>query len=192
MAAGKVRVGKKKWFTVLAPEVFGKNELVEITAYEPNELLSKPVELNFAQISGNPKDQSKKIILKLIETQGDRALTEPWRFYLQDSFVGRTGRRYKEKFHYVARSVSKDKKNVIVKIYVMTSKKLHQSARADIIRIIDSKTKAFLTNVDAFDFFRQDVMENLAGELRKDIRKVYPVDKVFIWKVAVNPGKRTK
>ncbi len=192
MAAGKVRVGKKKWFTVLAPEVFGKNELVEITAYEPEEIKGRPVELNFAQISGNPKDQSKKIVLKLTETQGDRALTEPWRFYLQDSFIGRTGRRFKEKFHYVIIAAAKDKKNVVAKFYVMASKKLHHSARADIIRLIDRKAKEFLANIDAFHIFRQDVMENLASELRKEIRKIYPVDKVFVWKVAVNPNKRTK
>src|SRR3989344_2655780 len=119
MAAGKIRIGKKKWFTVVAPEIFGKNELVEITAYEPNELLNRPVELNFTQISGNPKDQSKKLILKITSTQGDRALTEPWHFYLMESFIGRTGRRFKEKFHYVVKTDSKDHKKWVIKIYVM-------------------------------------------------------------------------
>ncbi len=192
MAAGKVRVGKKKWFTVLAPEVFGKNELVEITAYEPDELKNRPVELNFAQISGNPKDQSKKIILKIIDTQGEKVITEPWRFYIMDAVIGRTGRRFKEKFHYVVKANSKDNKSIVAKFYVMTSKKLHQSARADIIKIIESKAKALLTETDAFDFFKQDIAEGLTSDMRKEIRKIYPVDKVFLWKVAVNPGKRTK
>ncbi len=192
MAAGKIRVGKKKWFTVVAPEVFGKNELVEITAYEPNEIVNRPVELNFAQITGNPKDQYKKIILKIISTQGDRALTEPWRFYLQESYIGRMGRRFKEKFHYVVKTNAKDGKNLIVKIYVMSERKLHQNVRSDIIKAVGEKTKTFLATVDGFDFFRQDLMENLAAELRKDVHKIYPVDKLFVWKVAVNPGKRTK
>ncbi len=192
MAAGKIRAGKKKWFTVVAPEVFGKNELVEITAYEPNEIVNKPVELNFAQISGNPKDQYKKIILKIIGTQGDRALTEPWRFYLQESYVGRTGRRFKEKFHYVVKTNSKDGRQLVIKIYVMAERLLHHSARAEMIKILVEKTKTLLATIDGFDFFRPDIMENLAAEMRNSIKKIYPVDKVFIWKVAVNPGKRTK
>ena len=38
MAAGKQPKGKKRWFTVLAPALFGSRELVEIPAYMPEEL----------------------------------------------------------------------------------------------------------------------------------------------------------
>jgi len=184
MAVGKLR-GKKKWFTVLAPEIFKSRELVDITAYELKELEGRSVECNFAQLTEKPKDQYKKIILKVVGTKGEKAITEPKQYYLVESFVQRTGRRFKEKLYDVLTLRSKDGKNIKIKLFLLATKLLHHSVRADVLVLTRKKAGEFVLPLDAFEMFLPENIDALASGLQAEVKKIYPIDRILVWKVSV-------
>jgi small subunit ribosomal protein S3Ae len=185
MAIGKLR-GKKKWFTVLAPELFNSKELVEITGYETKELVGRPVEINLAQLTERPKDQYKKLILKIVDTKGEKAITVPWKFYIAESFVQRTARRYKERLYETIELQSKDNKKVGIKFFILAVKRLHHSVRADILRLTEKMLAEAIASSGAFELFTSESTEKLTNEITKEIRRIYPIDKLLIWKIFVN------
>ena len=175
--------GKKKWFTVLAPDVFKSKEIVDITAYEPGELKGRPVEVNFMQLTGLPKDMQRKLILKIIDTRGEKALTEPWRYSLIESFLQRSGRRYKEKFISVLEAKTKDNRNVIVKWLALGEEKLHHPVRADLLKKISEFTNKVFPQYNFADLFVPTNIDKIAIEAKKETRTVFPLDKIIIWKL---------
>ncbi len=184
MAIGKLR-GKKKWFTVLAPEIFRSKELVDITAYEPKDLIGRPVEVVMSQLTERPKDQYKKLILRITDTRGEKAITEPWRFYIVESFMQRSARKYKERLYFVPTLQSKDKKNVKIKLFVLAVNKLHHSVRADTITALTKKLTEFVADSNAYDLFISETIDKLGDVLREEVKKICPADKIFVWKISV-------
>ena len=186
MAATKNIVrGKKKWFTVIAPEIFKSKELVDITAYEPNELKGRPVEISLMQLTGLPKDMQRKLILKIVDTRGEKAITEPWRYYLIESFLQRSGRRYKEKFILVLKTKSKDGRNIIIKWMALSIKKLHHPVRADLLRKITEFTNNTLPQYNFAELFIPGIIDKLASDVKKETRLIFPLDKIIVWKMSV-------
>ncbi len=185
MAIGKLR-GKKKWFTVLAPEIFKSKEVVDITAYEPQELVGRPVELNYSQLTERPKDQYKKLILKITDTRGEKAITVPWRYYLVDSFVQRLGRKYNERVYEVVKEKSKDGKMAGIKIFIMATKDLRHSVRANLLKTARGWLAKEIADRNAYDLFIADEIEKLSDGLRDRVKKIYPVDKILVWKISVS------
>ena len=55
---------KKRWFSVLAPAIFNQKELPEITAFEPEELVGRKIEISLKEFTASPKDSYKKIVFK--------------------------------------------------------------------------------------------------------------------------------
>ena len=64
-----VRKGKKRWFTAIAPELFNKQELGEVAAFEPKNLPGRVLDMNLMMITRSPRDQSKKIIFEIVDTK---------------------------------------------------------------------------------------------------------------------------
>jgi len=185
MAAAKQGIirGKKKWFTVTAPDIFKSKELVDITAYEPNELKGRPVEVSMMQLTGLPKDAQRKLIIKIIDTRGEKAVTEPWRYYLIESFLQRSGRRYKEKFIHVLKTKSKDGRKIIVKWMALGVKKLHHPVRADLLKKITEFTNAVFPQYNFAELFIPGTIDKLASDVKKETRNIFPLDKIIIWKM---------
>ncbi|MBD3263166.1 hypothetical protein GF374_02190, partial [Candidatus Woesearchaeota archaeon] len=82
-----IKKPKKKWFTAVAPDVFKNKEIGEVTAFMPKNLIGRPIEINLFHLSGSPKDKKKVIKLKINDMRGEKALTKPWKYYLQDSYM---------------------------------------------------------------------------------------------------------
>lgn len=174
---------KKKWFTVLAPENFGKKEISDISAVSAESAVSKIIDVPGQMLTGTPRDMNKKYKLRLTEAVGDKIQTKPIAYYLADSFVQRTARRYKERFLCVTKVVTKDNSNLIAKLYFLNVRKLHHSERGALI----AKTKEWLAQevktIDYANLFDVVVLEKLTNDLRKVLTDVYSVDKILLTKL---------
>ncbi len=180
-----VTKAKKKWFTVLAPEYFKNKEIVDITAFEPQQLVGRPVEVNVMMLTGSPKDQQRKLIFRVTGTQGEKAITEPWRYALVDSFIQRSSRRYKERFVHVLNVQTKDNKTVIIKWVAMGVKKLHHPVRAELMVKLTAQTKDKIGKIPCGELFTPLALDKLSADIKKELRLIFPLDKLLVWKLAV-------
>ncbi len=183
--AQKIVKRKKKWFTVVAPEIFKNREISEIPAFEPDDLISRFVEVNLMQVTGVPKDQQKKMLLKITEVKGEKVYTVPSKYYLIYSFIQRSSRRFKEKFISVLKLKTKDNKTIKIKFNIMAEKKLHQRVRAQILEELEARAREKISEINSDNLFIPLTLDKLAAEIRKEIRSVYPINKLLIWKLTL-------
>ena len=188
MAKRKTKVTakpKKKWFTVIAPEVYKKIEIADVTAFEPQLLVGRPVEVNLMQITGAPKDQHRKITFKIIDTRGEKALTEPWKSFLLESFIQRASRRFKERIVSVLKLKSKDGKPVKFKLLTLILNRLPRAIRTDLAKKIEEFMTDKISKINSADLFLSTTIDKLSSELKKELKPIYPVNKVLFWKITI-------
>lgn len=177
---------KKRWFTILAPDVFGKRELADLPAVSAESTINRLVDVTGQMLTGLPRDLNKKYKLQIVEAIGDKVRTEPKSYYLSESFVQRTARRYKDRFLFVVKSTTKDNKTAVVKLYFLNLKRLHHSERGAVL----AKTKEFITKevkeLEAPKLFDPNIIDKLTTDLRKATAEIYTVDKILLTKLLVS------
>ena len=176
---------KKHWFTIQAPELFGKREIADAPAVAAENLVGRLVEASGQMLTGLPRDSTRKYKLKIVEAIGDKVRTESESYYLAESFVQRTARRYKDRFILVMKSKTKDDKTATIKLSFMNLKMLHHSERGAVLRqtrsFVENETKA----TDSAKLFDPNVMEKIITDLKKALGEIYSIDKIFITRLSI-------
>lgn len=179
---------KKRWYTVLAPKSFKSIELSEIAAFEPKNLLGRTLSINMMQITGSPKDQQKRLVIKISDIKGEKAITEVHKYFLLESYIQRSFRRYKERLLSVLKIKTKDNRLVKIKLVDLIPKRLQRRVRSTLINSLEKSAVEKLSVLDCDGIFKQLSQHSaLAIDLKKELRKIYPVDKILVWKIAVLP-----
>lgn len=188
MAKRKVKLGskvKKKWFMAVAPAIYKNADIAEITAYEPQNLIGRAVEISLMHLTGAPKDQNKKLYLKITDTRGEKALTEPWKLILQEGYIQRASRRFKERIVSVLKLKSKDGKLVKFKLLTLIVKRLPRTLRTKISKQIEQMMTDKIAKFQSSDLFVPMSLDKLAAELKRELKQIYPVNKVLVWKLTI-------
>lgn len=91
------KVKKKKWFPVLAPNIFSNKVLGESLLTEPSQLKGRFMTMNLMNITGNPKQQSISLQFRIIDVKEGRGITTTVKYELLTSAVKRMIRRGRNK-----------------------------------------------------------------------------------------------
>lgn len=180
----KIIKAKKKWFAVIAPEIFKHKEVGDVIAFEQAELIGRTIEVSAAKLTDVPKDQHRKIILQISDVIGDKVTSVVKRMFFLDNYVQRTSRKYKERFIIVPTLPSKNS-TVKIKVLVMAVKKLHQKVRATLIHNITASLTDKIANTTTDELFLPSTLERISGELKNEVKTIYPIEKIIIWKIEV-------
>lgn len=176
---------KKKWFMVVAPEVYRNTEIAEVAAFEPKNLIGRSVEVSLTKITGVPRDQHKKVSFKIKDTRGEKALTEPWKLFLQESSIQRLSRRFKERMISVFKIKAKDGKTVKIKLLTLVLNKLPRTLKTELAKKIEQNIKDKISKATSSDLFAPMALEKLTTELKKELKQIYPISRVTVWKLSV-------
>ena len=112
----KVKRKKKVWFKVLSPEVYGKREIGEITAFEAKNLIGRVIKLSARDLTTS-RDQNQKISLRVTEVKGDTAETEVIKSNIVDSVVQKKSRKIKQCKNINNKNISKIIQQYFVKLF---------------------------------------------------------------------------
>lgn len=176
---------KKKWFVVKAGELYKNAEIGEILAYELKDTLSRKITINYSNISQNPRDQKTKLKFKVEKTKSDECIANPISMFIQDSFVHQRIKRDKTRNILVFKTKSKEGKNIKVKIIYSSKNKLSRAINSRILKNLENLFKELINSTESEKLFDVDYIQNKTNELRKQSNNVYPIDKLYIWKLLI-------
>jgi len=176
---------KKKWFMAVAPAVYKNADIAEIAAFEPQNLIGRCIHVNMSHITGTPKDQSKRLTFKITDTRGEKALTEPMKYNIQEGFVQRSSRRFKERIISVLKIKTKDNKTAKIKLLVLVATKLPRAIKTELAKKLEVYVNNKISKTNGSDLFIPAALDKLAMELKRELKPVYPINRIVVWKLTL-------
>lgn len=178
MVRRKIRVTKRKrkyYLTVQAPEILGGVTLNEIIATSKEGVIGRTYETLLADITGDINHQFKKIKFKIVEVTDSIAKTiyfghEYFREY-EKSLIMR-GTSYVEAIRDVE---TKDGYKYRIRVGVYTTKRINNSRKKAIRRLVFSLLDKWASRSDNKIFIKDMIFGKIDEEIKKIVRKVYPI-----------------
>src|SRR3989338_7932427 len=168
-------VGKKRWFKITAPKLFGDRMVGETPAYEPEQLMGKTMRINLFTLTDNMKRQNTEVNLLVEKVEGDSARTSIIGMMVLPTSIRRLVRKGKTRLDQAIKGITKDEKVVSVKVLLITSHIVQGQVQA----ALQKEAKRFLIKkIVATDFeelTRLAVERELSKKLREKLNKIYPL-----------------
>jgi len=172
---------RKIWFEIYAPsEIFNNAFLGETPAYESKQVIGRKVECNLALLVGDFRLQNAKVIFQIKEVKGNRCETELVEYDLYEAYVRRIVRRHTDRIDDSFVVKTRDGIEVRVKPLVITQFNTVRSRRKAIRKKYREIIENFAKERDYYVFMKSIIFNELQSIARKELHKIYPVDRVEI------------
>lgn len=166
---------KKRWFGIVAPELFGRQPLGESLVEDAGALLGKCMLVNLMDLTRSIKQQNINLKLKVTQTKDNLGLTETIGYEMNPSSIKRMVRRDIEKLDDSFVISTSDGKFLRVKPLVIA----RSAAKGTVKKMLRKETRNFLIReigkLTYEDFIKDVVANKLQTELSKRLNKIYPM-----------------
>ncbi len=182
----------KEWYTVLAPQMFGKAKVAETIADEPEKTLGRNIEVSLQDLTNDFSKSHIKLTFKIVETRGHEAHTIFMGHSLTADYVKRMSRRHRAKVDAVFKVETKDGVRMRLKPSALAGKRL-QSSQKRAIRSIIIETMRQEASRHRFSEFVKLMLDGDLGKLAyKDSKSIYPVKRVEVYKSEITEIPKVK
>ncbi|MUM64458.1 30S ribosomal protein S3ae [Acidianus infernus] len=172
----------KKWYTILAPKVFGEVVLGSTPAFDVSYTIGRKVETTLYDLTGDFSMVYVHLYFKVVSHDGDKLITSFYGHELSRDYVRSLVRRKSSKINEITDVRTKDGYLLRVKGLALTTYRVHREQRTAIRKIMEDLIKKDAEG-RTFDEFVQDmVFGKLANDIFNEAKKIAPLRKVEIEK----------
>jgi small subunit ribosomal protein S3Ae len=175
----------KQWYSIIAPEMFGKVNIGETVADEPEKVMGRVVEVTLGELSNDLSKQNIKLILKVDRVGGDSAYTKFIGHMLTQEYLRSLVKRQTSNIETNVSVKTKDGYTVRVKPSCFTIKRARanqiKAIRQMMNRVIRSKAK----ELDMEQFIQEVVTGRLSASIYHDVKFIYPLRRVEVRKTEI-------
>ncbi len=175
----------KKWYTVLAPEQFDRQELGQTTADEAEKVEGRTIETTLGELTDDQGANNTKLTFKITEVAGDTAYTEFVKHELTRDYLRSLVRRGASKVDAAVTVLTTDDYRVRVQPVAFTTKKADRSQEQAIRRIMIDQVES-AGDERTFEQLVDSVVEGrLSSAIYSDAKKIYPLRRVEVKKLTL-------
>jgi small subunit ribosomal protein S3Ae len=176
---------QKRWYTVLAPEQFDREELGETTADEAEKVLGRTIETTLGDLQNDASENNTKLTFKINEVASDTAYAEFTKHELTRDYLRSLVRRGSSKIEAYVTVLTTDDYRVQVQPVALTTKKADASQEKAIRRtMIDLVEEAGRER--SFEELIDSIVEGrLSSAIYGEAKDIYPLRRVEIQKTTL-------
>jgi small subunit ribosomal protein S3Ae len=183
----------KQWFSIIAPDLIGQQEVGTTPAKDPQFLLGRVIEVTLGDLSNDFSKQNVKMELKIDQVGGDSAYTKLIGHELTRDYLRSLIKRQSSMISTTMDILTKDGYKIRVMPTCFTIKRARTSQIKAIRQFMTSivRKKAYESD---FETFMQDaILGKLSAQIYRDVKNIYPLRRVEILKTSVlnEPDKQT-
>lgn len=183
---------RKRWFNIMAPELFNNAVLGETLVAEAKETLGKTATVSLMVLTGDLKKQNVNVTFKVVSTHDNNAQTELVRYELAPTSIKRFVRRKRDRVDASFVCRTKDEKAVRVKPFIVTAYSSSRSITAQLQkRAVDFLVRDIIKK-DYKQLVREVVEGRLQNHLWDALAKVYPLKLVSLRVLEIVDPKKVK
>ncbi|NAZ31227.1 MAG: 30S ribosomal protein S3ae [Acidilobus sp.] len=177
----------KKWYEVLAPDVFGRISIASVPALDPEQLLKRTVEITLYDITGDLTHVNTKLKFQIYKVDGNTALTYVKGVEMMRDYLRSLTRRKSSKIALIHKVTTKDGVVVRVTAVTWTQFRCRTSQKRAVRLIMREVLESRVPQMTFDEFVRAAVFSDQEGSLAQEItarvRKLCSIRKVEIAKV---------
>jgi len=175
----------KRWYTILAPEQFDREELGTTFADEPEKVEGRTIDVTLGEITGDAGANNTKLTFKITEVASDTAYTEFIKHELTRDYLRSLVRRGASKIDANITVLTTDDHRVQLQPAAFTTKKADRSQEQAIRRVmIDIVEEA--AKERTYEQLVDSVVEGrLSSAIYGEAKTIYPLRRVEIQKLTL-------
>jgi small subunit ribosomal protein S3Ae len=175
----------KRWYSILAPEQFDREELGTTFADEPEKVEGRTIDVTLGEITGDAGSNNTKLTFKITEVASDTAYTEFIKHELTRDYLRSLVRRGASKVDANITVLTTDDHRVQLQPAAFTTKKADRSQEQAIRRVmIDIVREAAAERT--YEQLVDSVVEGrLSSAIYGEAKVIYPLRRVEIQKLTL-------
>jgi small subunit ribosomal protein S3Ae len=173
------RKQEKRWYTVLAPEQFDRQELGRTPADEPEQLYERTIETTLGELENDASENNTKLTFQINDVGSDSAYTEFIKHELTRDYLRSLVRRGSSKIATYQTVLTTDDYRVQIQPVAFTTKKAdHSQTMIDLTREA-AEDRTFEELVGAV------VNGQLSSAIYAEAKTIYPLRRVEVQKMTL-------
>ena len=179
------RKQEKRWYTVMAPEMFDRAELGETPADEPEQVYDRTIQTTLGELQNDPSENNTKLTFQITDVGSDTAYTEFIQHELTRDYLRSLTRRGTSKVDAFITVLTTDDYRVQVQPVAYTTKSADHSQEHAIRRtMIDLVEEA--ADDRTFEGLVDSIVEGrLSSAIYAEAKTIYPLRRVEVQKTRV-------
>ncbi|WP_456421619.1 30S ribosomal protein S3ae [Thermococcus sp.] len=175
----------KEWFVVYAPDFFGSKEIGLTPADEPEKVIGRVIETTLRDLTGDFTKSHVKLYFQVYDVKGQNAYTKFKGHTLARSYIRSLVRRRTTRVDGIFNITTKDGYKLRVMGMVIAYRRIQTSQERAIRKIIQDIIYKKAEELNFADFVLQSVNGQIAQEIAKEARKIYPIKRAEVRKIKV-------
>ncbi len=173
---------EKRWYTVMAPEMFDRAELGETPADEPEKVYDRTIQTTLGELQNDPSENNTKLTFQITDVGSDTAYTEFVKHELTRDYLRSLTRRGTSKVDAFVTVLTTDDYRVQVQPVAYTTKSAdHSQERAIRKTMVDLVEDAAAERT--FEGLIESIVEGrLSSAIYNEAKTIYPLRRVEIQK----------
>ena len=172
----------KKWYEVLAPEMFNYISLGTIPADDPDKLIGRVIETTLYDITGDISQVHVKLYFQIIKVEGDKAYTWFKGHELARDYMRSLIRRKSSKIQGIFDITTKDGYVLRITIVTLTSYRCKSSQKRAIRKIMRDYITSRAPELTLAELVSEILGYKISNEIAEYARKIYPIRRVEVYK----------
>ncbi len=180
----------KQWYNLVAPDMFGKANIGETVADEPEKLIGRNIEVTLGELTNDLSKQNTKLILKIDRLGGDSAYTKYMGHQLTQDYMRSLVKRETSAVETNVSVMTKDGYTIRVKPSCFTIKRARKNQVKAIRQIMNNIIETKAKEMDMEQFVQDVVTGKLSASIYHDVKPIYPLRRVEVRKTQIEaePG----
>lgn len=175
----------KQWYNLVAPDMFGKSNIGETIADEPEKLIGRNIEVTLGELTNDLSKQNTKLILKIDRVGGDSAYTKYMGHQLTQDYLRSLVKRETSSVETNVSVKTRDGYTIRVKPSCFTIKRARENQVKSIRQIMNNVIEARAKEMDMEQFVQDVVTGKLSASIYHDVKPIYPLRRVEIRKTEI-------
>jgi small subunit ribosomal protein S3Ae len=173
---------EKRWYTVMAPEMFDRAELGETPADEPEQVYDRTIETTLGELQNDPSENNTKLTFQITDVGSDTAYSEFIKHELTRDYLRSLTRRGTSKVDAFVTVLTTDDYRLQVQPVAYTTKSAdHSQERAVRKTMVDLVEEAAAERT--FEGLVDSIVEGrLSSAIYNEAKTIYPLRRVEIQK----------
>ncbi|RQG98179.1 30S ribosomal protein S3ae [Natrarchaeobius oligotrophus] len=176
---------EKRWYTILAPEQFDRQELGETPADEPEKVYDRTIETTLGELTNNASENNTKLTFKVTDVGSDAAYTEFKEHSLTRDYLRSLVRRGASKIEAYVTVLTTDDYRVQVQPVAFTTKKADASQEKAIRETMVEMVEDAAAERTFEELISSIVEGRLSSAIYGESKTIYPLRRVEIQKATL-------